>query len=98
MFVVGEVRGVVAFVEEFEDGGEDFGVLGGEVEAFGCGEELGAEGLGEVGGFGQDVFVGGEEALGGADAEGYYCGVEVAVGSVGINACVGKGWMGYTEM
>ena len=69
--VVQEAGVVVAFVEVFEDGGEDFGKLCGEVDSFGSGlEELVAADGGEEGGVGEDVFVGGEEALLGSDAEG----------------------------
>ena len=40
-----ECGGVVAFVEVFEDGGEDFGDLFGEGDALGGGfEEVGCEG------------------------------------------------------
>lgn len=61
---------VIAFVKVFEDGGEDFGDFFGEVDSFGGGfEELATADGGEEGGGGEDVFVGGEEALGGADAE-----------------------------
>ena len=70
---------VVAFVEVFEDGGEDFGEFFGEVDSFGGGfEELAAADGGEEGGVGEDVFVGGEEALLGADAEGDDGGGQVA--------------------
>ena len=62
---------VVAFVEVFEDGGEDFRQLFREVDPFGGGlEELAAADGGEEGGVGEDVFVGCEEALLDADAEG----------------------------
>ena len=62
---------VVAFVEVFEDGGEDFGGFFGEVDSFGGGfEELAAADGGEEGRVGEDVFVGCEETLLGADAEG----------------------------
>ena len=70
---------VVAFVEVFEDGGEDFGKLFGEVDSFGGGlEELAAADGGEEGGVGENVFVGGEEALLGSDAEGDDGGGQVA--------------------
>lgn len=69
--VVQEAGVVVAFVEVFEDGGEDFWELFGQVDSFGGGlEELAAADGGEEGGVGEDVFVGCEEALLGADAEG----------------------------
>ena len=77
--VVEEAGVVVAFVEVFEDGGEDFGELFGEVDSFGGGlEELAAADGGEEGGVGEDVFVGGEETLLGADAEGDDGGGQVA--------------------
>ena len=77
--VVEEAGVVVAFVEVFEDGGEDFGELFGEVDSFGGGlEELAAADGGEEGGVGEDVFVGGEKALLGADAEGDDGGGQVA--------------------
>lgn len=70
---------VVAFVEVFEDGGEDFRELVGEGDAFGGRfEELAAADGGEEGGGGEDVFVGGEEALLDADAEGDDWGGQVA--------------------
>ena len=68
--VVQEARVVVAFVEVFEDGGEDLGDFFGKGDSFGGGlEELAADDSGEEGGSGEDVFVGGEEPLFGADAE-----------------------------
>ena len=77
--VVQEARVVVAFVEVFEDGGEDFGDFFGQGDSFGAGlEELAAADGGEEGGVGEDVFVGGEEALLGADAEGDDGGGQVA--------------------
>lgn len=70
-FVVQQARVVVALVEVLEDGGEDLGEFFGEVDAFGGGfEELAAADGGEEGGVGEDVFVGGEETLFGADADG----------------------------
>ena len=62
---------IVAFVEVFENGGEDLGEFFGEVDSF-CGgfEELAAANGGEEGGMGKNIFVGGEEALFGADADG----------------------------
>lgn len=72
-FVVQQARVVVAFVEVFEHGGEDLWELVGEVNAFGGGfEELAAADGGEEGRGGEDGFVGGEEALFGANAEGDY--------------------------
>ena len=79
LLVVLDAGVVVAFVEVLEDGGEDFWFFVGEVDAFvGCRlEELsGAEGL-EPGGVGEDVFVGGEEALFAADGYGDDCTGEV---------------------
>ena len=68
--VVEETRVVVAFVEVFEDGGEDLGDLFGEGDSFGGGlEELAAADCSEEGGGGEDVFVGGEETLFRADTE-----------------------------
>lgn len=78
--VVQEFGVVVAFVEEFEDGGEDFRDFFREGDAFGLGlEELAAGYGGEEGGGGQDGGVGCEEAGGGADGEGQDWGGEVAV-------------------
>ena len=69
--VVQEAGVVVAFVEVFEDGGEDFWELFRQVDSFGGGlEELTAADGGEEWGVGEDVFVGCEEALLCADAEG----------------------------
>ena len=71
---------IVAFVEVFEDGGEDLGAFVGKGAAFGVGfEELGADYGGEEGGGGEDGFVGCEEAVVGADGDGYYGGCEGAV-------------------
>ena len=68
--VVEETGVVVAFVEVLEDGGEDLGDLFGEGDSFGGGlEELAAADCGEEGRSGEDVFVGGEEALFRADTE-----------------------------
>ena len=68
---------VVAFIEVFEDGGEDFGVFVGQPDAFrGVEEALAAEVV-EVGAACYDVFVGGKEALGRPDGDGNDCGVEV---------------------
>ena len=70
--VVGEFGGVVAFVEVLEHGGEDFWFLGRKLDAFVARfEELRPAGLGEVGGFAEDVFVGGEESLCGAHGYGH---------------------------
>lgn len=69
--VVEQAGVVVAFVEVFEDGGEDFGEFFGQVDSFGAGfEVLAAADGGEEGGGGEDVFVGCEEALLDADTEG----------------------------
>lgn len=65
-----KARIVVAFVEVFEDGGEDFREFFREVGSFGGRlEELAAADGGEEGRGGEDVFVGCEEALLDADAE-----------------------------
>ena len=78
-FVVEQAGVVVAFVEVFEHGGEDFGEFFGEVDSFGAGfEELAAADGGEEGGGGEDVFVGCEEALLDADTEGDDGGGQVA--------------------
>ena len=70
-FVVQKARIVVAFVEVLEDGGEDFGQFFWEIDSFGGGlEELAAADGGEEGRGRKDVFVGCEEALLDADAEG----------------------------
>ncbi len=70
-FVVEEAGVVVALVEVFEDGGEDFGEFFWQVDSFGGGlEELAAADGGEEGRGGEDVFVSCEEALLNADAEG----------------------------
>ena len=70
-FVVEKAGVVVAFVEVFEDGGEDFGEFFRQVDSFGGGlEELAAADGGEEGRGGEDVFVGCEETLLDADAEG----------------------------
>ena len=67
-----ESGGVVAFVEVFEDGGEDLGDFFGEGDALGRRfEEAGFESCVEEGGGEEDGFVGCEEAAGGADGEGY---------------------------
>ena len=78
--VVLQARVVVAFVEVFEDGGEDLGGFFGEVDPVGGRfEELAASDGGEEGRGGEDGGVRGEEALFGADAEGYDRGGEIAV-------------------
>lgn len=77
-----EAGGVVAFVEVFEDAGEDFGLFGGQVDAFVWGCDVwvrggrGTEGLGgalcgEEGGCAEDGLVGGKETLLRAHAEDY---------------------------
>ena len=79
-FVVEKAGIVVAFVEVFEDGGEDFGDFLGEIDSFGGGlEELAAADGGEEGRGGEDVFMGCEEALLDADTEGHNWGGQVAV-------------------
>ena len=71
-FVVVEARVVVAFVEVFEDGGEDFRLFFGHVDAAGmCFAELAAAGGSEERREAEDIFVGGEEALFTADDNGY---------------------------
>lgn len=62
---------VVAFVEVFKHGRKDLGEFFGEIDSF-CGgfEELATADGGEEGGVREDVFMGGEEALFGADADG----------------------------
>ena len=71
LLVVCDLGRVVALVQELEDGGEDLGLLVRQVDAFaGCLEELRPAGLGEVGRFAENVFVGGEEAGGWADRDG----------------------------
>lgn len=70
-FVVEQTRVVIAFVEVFEDRGEYLGEFFGQVDTFGGGlEELAAADGGEEGRVGEDVFMGGEEALFMADADG----------------------------
>ena len=79
LLVVGDLGRVVAFVEVLEHGGEDFGLFVRQLDSFARGfEELCSAGLGEVWRFGEDVFVVGEEASGGADCDGDDGGVEVA--------------------
>ena len=79
-FVVLQTGVVIAFVEVFEDGGEDLGGLLGKVDAVrGRFEELAAGDGGEEGRGREDGGVGGKEALFGADAKGYDGGGEVAV-------------------
>ena len=72
LLVVSEFGRVVTFVEVLKHGGEDFRLFVREVESFaGTFEELCAAVLSEVGGFAEDVFVGGEESLGGTNAYRY---------------------------
>ena len=79
LLVVGEFGRVVALVEVLKHSGEDFGLLLRQVDAFARGfEELCPTVLGEGRGFAEDILVGGEEALGGSDADGDDGGVEVA--------------------
>ena len=79
-FVVQKAGIVVAFVEVFEDGGEDFGDFFGKVDSFGGGlEELATADGREEGRGGEDVLVGCEEALLDANAEGNNRGGQVAV-------------------
>jgi hypothetical protein len=62
---------VISLVKVLEYSGEDFRLLGWKVDALARGfEELGPTSLSEVGGFREDVFVGGEKALGRADGDG----------------------------
>ena len=81
---------VIAFVEVFEDGGEDLRGFVREGDAFGDGfEELGADYGGEEGGEGEDIFVGGEEALFGTDAEGHDWGSHCTVREGGRSQLLG---------
>ena len=86
--VLDQSRVVVALVEVLQNGGEDLGFLIGECDASGgCGGRgrraldvvATSKGGLEEGGCAEDVFVGGEEALFGADDEGYDRRGEVAV-------------------
>ena len=66
---------VVSLVEILEHGREDLGNLFGQLKAFVVRfEELAPATGGEEGREGEDVFVGGEEALLRADADGDNCG------------------------
>lgn len=75
MPVVQETREVIAAVQVLQDAGEDLGLLVRQLE--GLGEEAqwrerGARAsCGEVRRDAEDLFVGGEEALFGADGDGY---------------------------
>ena len=70
-----ETRVVIAFVEVFEDGREDFRFFIGKGDSFGRSfEELSTAGGREEGGDAEDVFVGCEESLLAADDESYYGG------------------------
>ncbi len=81
-FVVEQTGVVVAFVEVFEDGGEDFGELFWEGDSLRGGfEELATADRGEEGGGGEDVFVSCEQALLRTDAKGYDGRGQVAVGA-----------------
>jgi len=69
--VVLEPRVVVPLVQVLEHGGEDLGLVVGQVDPLRAGlEELAAADCLEPGRVAQDVFVGGEETLLAADAEG----------------------------
>ena len=77
--VVEQAWEVVAFVEVFEDRGEDFWDLFWQVDSFGCGfDELATANGCEEGRGGEDVLVGCEEALLGTNAEGDDGGSQVA--------------------
>jgi hypothetical protein len=72
--VVLEAREVVALVHVLENAGENLGKLVGEVDTLGGAggrEELCVAKRGELRRVREDVLVGGEEALGGADADGH---------------------------
>ena len=64
-----EPRVVVAFVEIFENRRKDFGLVLGQINAFGRLKELRSAKLSKVRAVAKDVFVGGEESLLAADAE-----------------------------
>jgi hypothetical protein len=64
LLIEGNLRSIIAFVEVFEDGGEDLWLFVGQLDAFArCLEELCTALLCEVGGLAQNVFVRGEETL-----------------------------------
>lgn len=68
--IVEETRVVVAFVEVFEDGGENLGELFGEIDSLGGGfEELPTANGSEEWRFRESVFVSSEKTLLRADAE-----------------------------
>lgn len=74
LLVVCNLGRVVAFIQELEHSREDFGLFVRQVDAFARRfEKLRPAGLSEVGRFGEDVFVGCEEAGGGPDGDGDDC-------------------------
>lgn len=82
LLVVHQLGAVVALVEEFEHCREALGLFCDEVDAFGRTlEELRSAGLREKRGFAEDVLVSRKQPLGGADADGHYGRVQIAVPS-----------------
>jgi hypothetical protein len=68
-------RVIIAFVEIFEDRGEDFGFFVGEGDSFACRfHELASAGCLEEWWYAEDVFMRGEKSLFAADDEGNYWG------------------------